>query len=208
MKYIYSIIISLLCTLSFAQNNIDSTTRVNDSIGSSIEKEVLLPTHYPLTQKLLWSEKGLMRKIEYLELNAENRERELDIRSKMITAHEYLGYATLAGMIAQGFVGAELYNGNDNLKDAHEVLAGAVNIGYYSTAAFALFAPPRMKNRAKGISAAKIHKALAIVHFASMLATNILAGETEHNPNTKALHRATAYTAFGSFFLSLVVIKL
>jgi hypothetical protein len=87
-------------------------------------------------------------------------------------------------------------------------LAGVVNIGYFTSASMALFAPPRAKDRAPGFSTVKLHKYLSIVHLSSMIATNILSGMTESNPNFKALHRATAYTAFGSFFASIVVIRL
>jgi hypothetical protein len=52
-----------------------------------------------------------------------------------------------------------------------------------------------------------LHKYLSIVHLSSMIATNILSGMTENNSDLKALHRATAYTAFGSFFASMVVIS-
>lgn len=203
---------SFLSTFNlFSQENISNTATVADSstINNDSTKTIaseLLPTQYPLTQRILWGNNGLMRNIDYFKLSEAERDMELDIRSKMITAHRYLGYATLAGMLAQGIVGAQLYNGDRNLKDAHEVLAGAVNIGYFSTAGLALFAPPRNRNNAKGFSTLKLHKALAIVHLSAMIATNILADDSSENANTRTWHRAAAYTAFGSFFVSMVVI--
>ena len=182
-----------------------SDSLVSDSITTEMPK-TLLPSKYPLTQRLLWSEKGLMRHFDYFELTETGRDREMEIRNTMLTAHRYAGYATLAGMIAQGFVGQKLYNGDKSMKGLHEGLAGVVNFGYFTTAGLALFAPPRMQDRAKGFSMVKLHKYLAIVHLSTMVATNILSGMTEDNPSLVPYHRAVAYTAFGSFFASMVII--
>jgi hypothetical protein len=210
----------LSVTPAISQSQPDSTdsvsmTVLNDTLVSAAifsdtvpfkENESLLPTHYLPTQRLLWSEKGLMRKIGYFTLSEESRDRELEIRDVMFRAHRYLGYATLAGMIAEGFVGERLYRGNSGLKDVHEGLAGAVNFGYFASASMALFAPPRATNRAPGFSTAKLHKYLSFVHLTSMIATNILSGMTEDNPSIRPYHRAAAYTAFGSFFAAIVVV--
>jgi hypothetical protein len=200
----FLILTFLFDTSVFSQDSIPTT----DSASIQVAADNLLPTHYLPTQHLLWGEKGLMRHLDSFKLSEESRERELDIRDKMFTAHRYLGYATLVGMIAQGIVGERLYQGHNGLKGLHEGLAGVVNIGYFTSASMALFAPPRAKDRAPGFSTVKLHKYLSIVHLSSMIATNILSGMTESNPNFKALHRATAYTAFGSFFASIVVIRL
>ncbi len=198
-------LISLLISSinSFGQQiNTDTLSTQNNE-----QTEQLLPQHYIPTQKLIWGEKGLIRNIPGFELNKEQREQEQQIRRIMITAHQYTGYATLAGMLAQGFVGAKLYNGDTSLRGAHEALAGYVNFTYFTTAGLALFAPPRMKNR-HGYSNAKLHQYLSIIHLTSMIATNILAGQLEGgDPTVKTWHRATAYTAFGSFFVSMLVIK-
>jgi hypothetical protein len=180
---------------------LNADTLITESVAS------LLPKHYLPTQRLLWGQKGLMRHFDSFKLSEEGRDHELEIRDKMLTAHRYLGYATLAGMLAQGVVGERLYQGHTGLKGLHEGLAGAVNIGYFTSASMALFAPPRAKDRAPGFSKVKLHKYLSIVHLSSMIATNILSGMTENNSDLKTLHRATAYTAFGSFFASMVVIS-
>jgi len=168
---------------------------------------VLLPNKMLITQRLLWGEKGLMRNLDYFELNRPNRIKELKIRRFMLVSHQAIGYATLAGMIANGFVGASLYNGNTDLKDAHIALSAAVNIGYFTSTSLALFAPPRFRDDRKGYSKIKLHKALAIVHLSSMIATNILSGLLEDNPSLRPYHRATAYLAFGSFAASIIVVK-
>jgi hypothetical protein len=130
----------------------------------------------------------------------------------MLITHQIMGMLTMGGMIAQGFVGAKLYNatGTSNyrsIKNTHEALATAVEIGYFSTAALSLFAPPKMLNERKGYSSIKLHKGLAMIHFTGMITTMILAGELEHNPGLKPWHRAAAYTTFGAFAASMIVIK-
>jgi len=193
-------------TIDTLQIETVADSSVSDTLAS-LEPEELLPSKYLFTQRLLWSEHGVMRNFDYFALNEASRERELEIRNTMFTAHQYVGYATLAGMIAQGFVGQKLYNGDKSMRGLHEGLAGAVNIGYFTTAGLAFFAPPRRHNREKGFSALTVHKCLSIVHLSSMIATNILSGMTENNPSLKSYHKVAAYTAFGSFFASMIVIK-
>jgi hypothetical protein len=187
------------------------TLRSTDLLNeiSSIDKDsmALLPNKILITQRLLWGEKGLMRNFNRFELTPEKRQNELKIRRVMLVSHQVVGFATLAGMIAQGINGSRLYNGNANARDAHEALAVGVDIGYFTTASFSLFAPPKMFDERKGYSSIKLHKLLAIVHFSSMIATNILAGQLEGNPNLRPYHRAAAFTAFGSFAASIIVIK-
>jgi len=206
-KYLYVVFFFMVITFnhSFAQNEINSKDTVK--VIQSEENQNLLPNNYLFTQRVLWGKKGLMRNFNIFKLSPESRDIEQEIRDKMFKAHRYIGYATLAGMVAQGIVGERLYRGNTGLKDLHEGLAGAVNIGYFTTAGLALFAPPRMNDRPKGFSTYKLHKYLVMVHLSSMIATNILSGMVEDDPSLKPYHRATAYVAYGSFFVSMVVIN-
>lgn len=175
------------------------------------EKPKLLPDKFLFTQRIFWGEKGLMRHFNAFELTPEKRQKELKIRRAMLTAHQIMGIATLGGMVAQGIVGSKLYHATgsnyQSLKDTHETIAAGVNISYFSTAALSLFAPPKMLNERKGYSSIKVHRGLAIVHLSAMIATNILAGQLEHNPDLKPYHRAAAFTAFGAFAASMIVIK-
>lgn len=192
------------------QAQIDSTKSVNLLNEISLANKdsvVLLPKKFPFTQRLLWGNKGLMRNFNEFELTPAKRQNELKIRRTMLIAHQAMGFVTLGTMIAQGIVGQRLYNGDRSLRDTHEGLAAAVNICYFSTASLALFAPPKMFDERKGYSSIKLHKALAIVHFSAMVATNILAGQLEGNPNLRSWHRAAAFTAFGAFAASMIVIK-
>jgi len=180
---------------------------LDDLTSASSDSVKLLPDHFLFTQRLLWGQKGLMRNFDYFKLSPEERERELRIRRTMLTTHQILGFATMGAMVAQGIIGAKLYNGNIGLKDTHEAMAAVVNFGYFTTASLALFAPPKMLDERKGYSSIKVHKALAVVHLSAMIATNILASQIESHPNLRPYHRAAAYTAFGAFAASMIIIK-
>ncbi|MEI7422108.1 MAG: hypothetical protein WCK18_08435 [Prolixibacteraceae bacterium] len=177
------------------------------------EKPKLLPDKILFTQRIFWGEKGLMRNFNAFELTPEKRQNELKVRRTMLVMHQIMGTLTLGGMIGQGIVGAKLYNASGSnyrsLKNTHETLAGVVNFTYFSTAALSLFAPPKMLNEHKGYSSIKVHRALAIVHLSAMIATNILASQL-NGPNGATIrpyHRAAAFTAFGAFAASMIVIK-
>lgn len=218
------IILICLSVLLLNVNNIiaqkDTINVQDDLLGSltsdSSNQEKLLPDHMILTQRILWGKKGLMRNFDAFELTPEKRAHELKIRRTMLVSHQILGSLTSLGMIAQGIVGAKLYNGDRSLKDLHGGLAAGVDIGYFTTASLSLFAPPKMLNERKGFSSIKIHKYLAVIHMTSMIVTNILADQVESEGNLppskhvlqmRKWHRAAAFTAFGAFLAAEVVIK-
>jgi hypothetical protein len=198
----------ILSISSYAQKD---TTATVDLLGEMNQatpaKESLLPGKIMFTQRIFWGEKGLMRGFNAFELTPEKRQKELKLRRNMLVAHQIVGFATLGGMVAQGIVGAQLYNGKD-VKGLHEGLATAIEIGYFSTAGLSLFAPPKMLNERKGYSSIKLHKILAMIHFSGMITTMVLAGQLENNYEAiKPWHRAAAYTTFGAFAASMIVIK-
>lgn len=194
---------------------IRDTTATIDLLGElnqeNPEKTKLLPDKILFTQRIFWGPKGLMRNFNAFELSPENRQKELKVRRTMLATHQILGFATLGGMIAQGFIGAKLYHatGSDyeRIKDTHEKMATAIEIGYFSTASMSLFAPPKMLNERKGYSSIKLHRYLGIIHFTGMITTMVLAGQLENNPDLKPYHRAAAYTTFGAYAASMIVIK-
>jgi hypothetical protein len=207
-QFLFLVIFLIATTTSYAQvDKTNSNSLLNDLMATETEQPALLPNHMIFTQGILWGKKGLMRNFDRFELTPEKRQQELKVRRTMLVTHQVLGFVTLGGMIAQGFVGAGLYNGNQKLKGAHEALAAGVNFGYFTTASLSLFAPPKMVDERKGFSSIKLHKALAIIHFTAMVATNILAGQLNSNPDLRPYHRAAAYTAFGAFAVSMIVIK-
>ena len=169
---------------------------------SEKSKTELLPKRMIFTQRILWGEKGLMRKIKWSPLNIEQREKELRIRRKMLKAHQAIGFVTLAGFIAQGIIGVQLYNGNYSNYKFHKTVGHLTSISYFSGAGLSLFSPPPLINKKiKGFSSAKAHKYLATIHFSSMIMTNIFS-----NSNRK-LHKLSAYTAFGSYAAAILVFK-
>jgi hypothetical protein len=217
-KVLVPIILFLVFSLqSQTQNQTDSLLL---SLQDTTPKTSLLPSRMVFTQRFLWGGKGLMRTTGIMRLNEENRKTELKIRRGMLTAHQIMGYVTLAGMVAQGIVGQSLYNTlggkvyvrgdtkGRSLNQIHQALAAGVDITYFTTAALSLFAPPPLINRkTKKLNSIQIHKYLAIVHFSAMLATNILASSARQNPTIRTYHLAAAYTAFTAFGLSVIVMK-
>jgi hypothetical protein len=188
-----------------------SSIAQEDLLGQLLKEEktdsALLPERMIITQRMLWGEKGLMRTTGIAPLGIDQRKQEMKVRRLFLKTHQALGFVTLGGMVAQGIVGARLYNGNYKLNDAHEALAAGLNVSYSLTAAMSLFTPPPLIQRDRKISSLKLHKWLSIVHMSGMLATNILAGQIEDRPSLKPIHRAAAFTTFASFAAAVVVIK-
>ena len=167
----------------------------------SEEKPSLLPDKMIITQRLLWGERGLLRKLGVAKLNLENREEELILREKMLKTHQILGYVTFAGMIAQGIIGGKLYNGDYSLYETHKTLGKVVSATYFTGAGLSIFSPPPLISREKeGLNNIKVHKILANIHVPAMIMTNVLSDEN------KKEHRAAAYTAFASYTLAMVSI--
>lgn len=202
----YLIYLGITCSISL---NVGAQTDSLDlllQLGSE-EPVELIPKRMIFTQRMLWGEKGLMRTLKVAPLTDHGRETELKIRRGMLVTHQVLGFATLAGMVAQGIVGSKLYNGDYKIKDLHEGLGTAVNITYFTTAGLSLFTPPPLISRqVKGLNGIKMHKTLAVVHLSAMIATNVLA-DRAGDIKIKPLHRAAAFTAFGSFFGAMLVMK-
>ena len=200
------IIISFFLILFVSsQNNAQDLLNELESIESN--NIPLLPEKFLVTKKIFWGKKGLMRNFNRFKLTPENRQNELKLRKSMFKAHQILGFITLGEMLVQGIIGSKLYKGNMDIKNAHETMGMMVNITYFTNASIPLFSPPKMFNERKGLSNIKLHKILAIVHFSSMVATNILARKINTNYDLKPYHRAAAYTAFGSYAASMIVIK-
>jgi hypothetical protein len=186
------------------------TSSMDTTYEETTEKDAvsLLPSHYLVTQRLLWGENGLMRQTGLFPLTASGRELELDIRYRMTQLHQLAGYMALAGMIGSGITGQLIMNGNAGMKDMHEGLTAFTGVTYFSSLGLKLLTPPGMSDRSGGFTRLNIHKAAAVVHVTSMLATYVLAGQLEHNASLRPYHRAAAITAFSSLLVATVVINL
>lgn len=183
----------------------DLLAGLSDSTQSQPE---LLPHKMIFTQRAFWGPKGLLRSMNMAPLTPEGRAHELKIRRTMLIAHQIGGFVTLAGFIAQGIIGAKLYNakGQDyvDTKKWHERSAAFINVTYGTTLLLSLTAPPPVVGARKGFTSIKLHKYLAIVHLTGMIATNVLAGMIDDNSSLKPYHRAAAYTTFGAYAASVL----
>lgn len=196
---LFAIIFSVNC---FAQ---DFTEEFENLIN--IEKPSLLPEKMIFSQRILWGEKGLLRKTGIVKLSLENREKELVLREKMLKAHQIIGYITFAGMIYQGILGGKLYNGDYSVYDTHKKLGNIVTASYFTGAALSLFSPPPLVNRKReGLNNIRLHKILANVHVPAMVITNIYADKQYEKKSYKEIHKVSAYTAVASYTLAMVTI--
>ena len=124
----------------------------------------------------------------------------------MLKTHQILGYFTLGAMVAQGFIGGELYNATggryNSLYKTHKNMSKVVNAGYFTGAALSLFSPPPLVNKkTKGFSSIKAHRFLSNIHFSAMVITNMV------SDSNKKAHKAAAYTAFASYATAVIVFK-
>ena len=128
----------------------------------------------------------------------------------MLVSHQIGGFVTLAGFVAQGILGAKLYNAQGqeyvDTKRWHERSATFINIAYGTTLVLSLTTPPPIVGAKKGLTTIKLHKYLAVVHLTGMVVTNILAGMIDEHYNLKPYHRAAAYTTFGAYAASILAL--
>ncbi len=192
----------------------DTTAAPDDllaGLADSTEAQPLLPHKMIFTQRIFWGPKGLLRVMKVAPLTPEGRTKELKVRRTMLVAHQIGGFVTLAGFVAQGLIGAKLYNafGEDYIKTKrlHQASATFINVSYATTLALSLTAPPPIIGAKRGFSSIKLHKYLAIVHLAGMITTNVLAGMIDEHYNLKPYHRAAAYTTFGAYAASIIALK-
>ena len=177
-------------------------------VDEKIDTQLIAPKKMLFTQQLIWGNNGIFKnRYGSTQDLVERRKIDLRIRRKMLQIHQIGGFVTLGGMLAQGIVGSQLYNGSYKLKETHEKLGAAVNLSYGLTAINALFTPPSTFKRDKKLTSIRLHKWLAIVHMSGMIATNILGTQIENNYALKPYHRAAAYTSFVSLAAAMVVIK-
>tara|TARA_B100001057_G_scaffold248781_1_gene249010 strand:- start:1210 stop:1842 length:633 start_codon:yes stop_codon:yes gene_type:complete len=196
--------IIILGLLFFLSSKITAQTKEDlfSLIEDKKESKELIPQKMVFTQRIFWGEKGLFRKTKLAPLNTDLRKKELKVRRVMLKTHQIIGYATLFAMIAQGFIGGKLYNGDYRLYDIHKSMGRAINIGYFTGAGLSLFAPPPIINKkVKGFNSIKAHKTLATIHFSAMLATNYF------SDRDRGAHKASAYALFGSYALAVLVFK-
>lgn len=191
-----------------AIDTINATDALLAGLTDSATAQPLLPHKMLFTQRAFWGPKGLLRSLNIAPLTPEGRAHELKVRRTMLITHQIGGFVTLAGFIAQGLLGAKLYNAKGqeytDTKKWHERSATFINITYGTTLALSLTAPPPVVGAKPGFTSIKLHKYLAIVHLTGMVATNILAQMIHQNPDLKPYHRAAAYGTFAAYAASII----
>lgn len=199
----------LACSLFCVQPTSAQTDSLLQQLISEnkIDSTVLQPKKMLFTQRVLWGTNGLLKNRYNGTDLVVNRNKDLKIRRTMLQLHQIGGFITIGGMLAQGFIGGQLYKGDYKVRELHENMGMAVNLSYGFTALNGLFAPPSAFSRDKKITSIRLHKWLAVLHLSGMIATNILGTQIENNISLKPYHRAAAYVSFASLATALVVIK-
>ena len=163
-----------------------------------------LPENMPLHTKLLWGESGLFRKIK---LAPETRQKELQLRVKMLQLHQKIALGSLGAFFYQSYLGRQMVDGNYKYYDLHSSMSKVVWSSYMTSAALSYFAPPGMKY-SKKLSSMKIHRLLSWVHFAGMASIPFL-GYNIHNSSNYdkavSLHQNVAYVTLFSMSLSALL---
>lgn len=190
-----SLVRSLLLALFFALPAAPAASGAADS---------LLPSTLGPMERMLWSERGLVRRFA-MPLTEENREKEVHLRRSLLTAHQAGGFLTLGLMTATAITGQQILNGRDDLGGRKEVLVAGTILSYFTTALLAMAAPPPMirRNQWNSIS---WHKALAVVHFTGMIATPILGESMEDDKDRQRLHQYAGYATLAAFTGAMVVV--
>jgi predicted Zn-dependent peptidase len=152
----------LIGSLNKAQAQTDSLLQTL-LVEEKIDSQLIAPKKMLFTQQLIWGNNGIFKnRYGSTQDLVERRKIDLRIRRKMLQLHQIGGFVTLGGMVAQGIIGSQLYNGSYKLKETHEKLGAAVNLSYGFTAINGLFTPPSTFKRDKKLTSIRLHKLLRI----------------------------------------------
>jgi len=172
------LLISLLISLANSQSIV--TKEAYDSRFAP--PEIGLPENMPFVKSLIWGQEGAFRK---LNIGPETRIEELQLRRKMLQAHQWLGIITLAGLAYQYDVGKKLYDGDDSdywnsHYDKHKAMGYFTYMTYMSTASLSFFSPPARKYD-NNMNSIRFHRRMAALHFTTMMAQPFLAKKAVEN---------------------------
>lgn len=173
-----------------------------------------LPENMPLVTRVFWGRHGLLRGIG---LSPTYRRTELRTRHRMLSWHPRLGLLTWGAMTAQMITGTLIFNNREanyaSLEPIHKVM-GYTTFGLYSlTASMSLLAPPA-RRYGEGISSIKIHRYLAILHFAGMMAQPWLGMSAAHANSPESYdrrirtHRIVGWVTYSALTAAMISIVL
>jgi hypothetical protein len=201
-----------------------------DSSEAAKPKIKLLPDHLSLMESALWGEHGLMRITGIAPLTPSARKSELSVRRTMLTAHQIGGFITMGLFIPTLIYGQRNINQwnasesgqgtlDKQLDRTHKNWAGYLFASYMVTGGLSILSPPPFIRR-DDWGTTSLHKTLAWVHFAGMVAIPFLgsaaasadrdASRQAHPDYSRAkslrtIHQIVAYTTAAAFTASLVI---
>jgi hypothetical protein len=172
----------------------------------------LLPENISFMEKALWGENGVIRSIGIASpLSPEVRKHELAVRRTMLTAHQIGGFVTLGSMIATVYSGQKYLNsGQRSDRSLHQTFIPITIACYTTTGLLSVLSPPPMIRRDDETSTTSIHKTLAWIHFAGMIATPLLGKAISKRGSSyydqAKVHQISAYITTTVFAASMIVI--
>ena len=182
LNKIYYLKVFLLISLSISLANSQSIVTKEAYDSRFTPPEIGLPENMPFVKSILWGQEGAFRK---LNIGPETRIEELQLRRKMLQAHQWLGIITLAGLAYQYDVGKKLYDGDDSdywnsHYDKHKAMGYFTYMTYMSTASLSFFSPPARKYD-NNMNSIRFHRRMAALHFTTMMAQPFLAKKAVEN---------------------------
>ena len=182
LNKIYYLKVFLLIGLSISLANSQSIVTKEAYDSRFTPPEIGLPENMPFVKSLIWGQEGAFRK---LNIGPETRIEELQLRRKMLQAHQWLGIITLAGLAYQYDVGKKLYDGDDSdywnsHYDKHKAMGYFTYMTYMSTASLSFFSPPARKYD-NNMNSIRFHRRMAALHFTTMMAQPFLAKKAVEN---------------------------
>jgi hypothetical protein len=182
-----------------------------DSLMMGMEEapaQQLLPEKMGFVKKAFWGEHGLMRSLKISPLTPEGRQKELRTRHTMLKMHQFVGIATVGGMLVSIYYGQQIKNGKYQYVKQMDVM-GFTAVGLYATTGLLqlLAPPPLIIRKSKGSwSSIKVHRTLAYVHFTGMIATPALGYYLhKHGYNLITYHQVSAYLTTAALASAMVV---
>ncbi len=165
----------------------------------NIQNEEFMPLH----TRILWGEKGLIRKMN---LAPETRRAELKLRTKMLQNHQKLAMVSLGLLAYQYSLGQQVIDSGFAPKytSAHRKYSTVTWGLYMTSASLSYFAPPALVYE-KRVSSMKIHRWLSYIHFAGMIALPVLGkniSKSGYELSATNLHQDVATVTFVSMILS------
>ena len=100
-------------------------------VNAQDELEIKNPDYMPFHTKILWGENGLVKKMN---LSPESRQKELELRVKMLQTHQKLALVSLGLLAYQYSLGLELSDGNYSNLSNHRTFSKVTWSAYMTSA--------------------------------------------------------------------------